>query len=375
MESMESMESITYDIAPGGDIEIVLNKPNEQNIIPRYRLGVDTDYTHFQCPEFKNPPCDGRYAVLSKLYEDPRNYKVLIRVSSSHLKFASRTFRVMLEGPWKEGASSSEPFRQINATGWDALAFVIVLDAIHGRHLDIPDKPTLGLLTRVATVIDYYECHEPLYVYFDRWLNHNPEVGCRMNDILFQKTLLCLYVAWVFSDNVMFNKMARVIFRHSEGLSAIDTSDVPSGGVLERIDKKRQHALQNLFQSLEGVEMALLTEKKCPEGHSSDCLCRTLGGLMRAKFKLVYFNNPLQYPHVQAPYEGYSIASFLDMIENVEKPRSAPSSCAVEGRMRTIIRNVETCFVDFTQEESTEDYGIPFDSIRVENVDSDSGDD
>ncbi|KAI1067993.1 hypothetical protein LB507_004390 [Fusarium sp. FIESC RH6] len=345
------MESITYEIAPGGDIEIVLKKPNEQNIIPHLHLSTDIMNRPLHGPKFENPPYVGRYAFLYKVYQVPRKYKVLIRVSSSHLKFASRTFRVMLEGPWKEGTSSSEPFRQINATGWDALAFVIVLDAIHGRHLEIPDKPTLGLLTRIATVIDYYECHESL--------------------VLRRETLLCLYIAWVFSDSMMFNKMAKAVFRHSEGLSAIDTYDVPAGGVLERIDKKRQHALQNLLQGLEGVQMALLTEKKCPEGHSSDCLCRTLGGLMRAKFRLVYFRNPLQYPHVQTPYEGYSIASFLNMIETVEKPRSSPSSCAVEGRMRTIIRNVETCFVDFTQKESTEDYSIPFDSIRVENVDID----
>ena len=231
---MDSMESITYEIAPGGDIEIVLNKPNEQNIIPRLRLSTDTVDRALHGPKFENPPCKGRYAVFSKLYEDPRNYKVLVRVSSSHLKFASRVFRVMLEGPWKEGASSSEPFRQINTTGWDALAFVVVLDAIHGRHREIPDKPTLGLVTRIATVIDYYECHDALYVYFDRWLNHNPRISVSQH-VLYKKTLLCLYIATVFSDLGMFNKMAEVVFRHSEGLSLIDTSDIPLGGALGEI--------------------------------------------------------------------------------------------------------------------------------------------
>lgn len=228
------MESITYEIAPGGDIELVLNKPNEQNIIPRLRLSTDTLDRALHGPKFENPPCQGRYAVFNELYEDPPKYKVLIRVSSSHLKFASRIFRVMLEGPWKEGTSSSEPFRQINSTGWDTLAFVVVLDAIHGRHRGMPDELTIGLVTRIATVIDYYECHEALYVYFDRWLNHNPLVSPSHN-VLYKKTLLCLYIAWVFSDNSMFNKMARVIFRHSEGLSLIDTFDVPLGGVLGKI--------------------------------------------------------------------------------------------------------------------------------------------
>lgn len=228
------MESITYEIAPGGDIEIVLNKPNEQNIIPGLRLSADTVDRHLHGPKFENPPCDGRYAVLNKLYEDPRNYKVLIRVSSHHLKSASRVFRVMLEGPWKEGASSSKPLRQINTTGWDALAFVVVLDAIHGRHRGIPIKPTLGLLTRIATVIDYYDCHDSIFVYFDIWLNRNPRISVSQH-VLYKKTLLCLYIASVFLDCAMFNKMARVIFRHSEGLSLIDTSDIPLGAALGEI--------------------------------------------------------------------------------------------------------------------------------------------
>lgn len=86
---------------------------------------------------------------------------------------------------------------------------------------------------------------------------------------------------------------------------------------------------------------------------------------MRAKYKLVYNNNPLQFPHVLAPYDGYSIVSFLKMIETIEKPR-ASSACSIEGRMRAVVRNVETCFVDFTHEESTEAYRMP----AVENVDS-----
>jgi hypothetical protein len=85
------MESITYEIAPGGDIELVLNNPNKQNIVPR--LSTDTLDEDPRYPEFVNPLCRGRYAVFEKLYEEtPPNCKVLIRVSSCHLKFASRMF-------------------------------------------------------------------------------------------------------------------------------------------------------------------------------------------------------------------------------------------------------------------------------------------
>ena len=234
------MKSITYKIDPNGDIELVLNKPNEQNIIPRLRLSTAINY-HEGWENFKlrrNPPCHGRYAIFKKLYKNGKpiaaDCKIHIRVSSCHLKFASRVFRVMLEGPWKEETSSSEPFRQIQATGWDALAFAIVLDAIHGRHRGIPEELKTGLVTRIATVIDYYECHDALYVYFEPWKKQD-DMSAVSPHVFYKETLLCMYVAWVFSDESMLKKMANLVFRQSEGLSQIDTSDIPLGGVLGKI--------------------------------------------------------------------------------------------------------------------------------------------
>jgi hypothetical protein len=113
------MKSIYYEVDSGGDTELILKNPNKQNIVP-------------DCPDrtpegdpnalaFANPPCLGRYQVLSELYSDDQNetpeVEVRIRVSSRHLIFASRYFRCMLNGPWREATSSSEPIRQISAEG------------------------------------------------------------------------------------------------------------------------------------------------------------------------------------------------------------------------------------------------------------------
>ncbi|CAG7561256.1 unnamed protein product [Fusarium equiseti] len=265
------MGSVTYEIAPDGDIELVLNKPNEQNIIPRLRL--NTNVADLDDHISVIPTCHGRYAIFNKLYAKwnpaAADSKVHIRVSSHHLKLASRPFRKMLEGPWKE-ASSSEPLRQINATGWDVMAFAIVLDAIHGRHQGIPERLNPALVTRIATVIDYYECHDALHVYFDRWLTSNDSMTIS-TCALHKKTLMCLYVAWVFSDEAAFNHTSRVILRLSEGLSRIDTSDIPLGGLLERIETERRDLLGCIFDKLDAVQMSLLNEKKCPKGHDSIC--------------------------------------------------------------------------------------------------------
>ncbi|KAH7196548.1 uncharacterized protein B0J16DRAFT_408252 [Fusarium flagelliforme] len=346
------MGSVTYEIAPDGDIELVLNKPNEQNIIPRLRLNAKV--VDFDDSRFVTPTCEGRYAVFNKLYAKwnlaAADCKVHFRVSSHHLKLASRPFRKMLEGPWKE-ASSSEPLRQINATGWDVMAFVIVLDAIHGRHQGIPKISNTGLVTRIATVIDYYECHDALYAYFDRWLTNNLSMIV-LPSALYRKTLMCLYVAWVFSDEAKFNSVSQVVLRCSEGLSRIDTSDIPLGGLLERIETERRDLLGCLFDKLDAVQTSLLKEKRCPGGHDSGCVCQTLGRLMRVRHKLASdHHGPPEYP-----YDGYSIDEVLNLISDIEGPYVAGySACNIARRLHAVFDDVRMHMICYNRARRVND--------------------
>lgn len=226
------MKSISYDIDPGGDIELVLKNPNKQNIVPEYtsRPLLVKPVT----PSFPNPPCFGRYRVLSELYLDdenqtPEEVEVRMRVSSRHLILASRVFRAMLEGPWKEGNSSSGPFRQISAEDWDAFALAIVLDSIHARHHGMPTKIQLGLLARIATIVDYYQCREAMHFNYKTWALYGI-VHPWQNDA----TALQLYVSWVFHDYDVFQKAANSALRHGKGMSSLNTHDLPVSGILSR---------------------------------------------------------------------------------------------------------------------------------------------
>ncbi|KAM0424086.1 hypothetical protein ACHAPD_002571 [Fusarium lateritium] len=234
------MLSIPYDIDPGGDIELVLNKPNNQKIVPALYFTqdvTDPDNTEFDDLELNNPPCAGRYSAFKELYPagktivPPVDSEVRMSVSSRHLILASRAFKAMLEGPWSEATSSSQSVRQINASDWDAMAFAIVLDIIHGRHRGIPEDMTLGLVARIATIVDYYGFHEALYVYRKRWLSENAKVKAS-TDKLCDASLLCLYAAWVFSDKDIISSMARLTLLYSEGLAQTNTFDLPIGGIL-----------------------------------------------------------------------------------------------------------------------------------------------
>ncbi|KAL6919029.1 hypothetical protein ACHAPO_004142 [Fusarium lateritium] len=368
------MLSITYEIDPGGDIELVLNKPNNQKIVPVLRFTQDVsdpDNTEsddtillndeelsdeeLNDPSFDNPPCDGRYSVFKELYPADETYvspvdsEVRMRVSSRHLILASQTFKAMLEGPWSEGASSSQSVRQINTSEWDAMAFAIVLDIIHGRHRGIPEDMTLGLVTRIATIVDYYGFHEALYVYRKSWLSENLEVKAP-TDELSDASLLCLYAAWVFSDKVTMSSMARLVLLYSEGLAQINTSDLPIGGILDVIEGQRQYLITESLQLLDALVEQLLEEKGCPVEQDSQCTALTLGVLLRSRHEIPVLSIPPEQPH-----NGYSVNFVLRAIADIEEPKELHSKniksriskritppCSIKGRLAGSIESIQS---------------------------------
>ncbi|KAF5647609.1 uncharacterized protein FTJAE_1665 [Fusarium tjaetaba] len=308
------MKSITYDIDPGGDIELILKKPNEQNIVPE-----NTTQTlggkRFN-PKFPNPPCFGRYQVFSELYPDGENetpdvqVDIHMRVSSRHLILSSRIFRAMLEGPWKEGTPSSGPIRQISAEDWDAVALAIVLDAIHCRHHDIPTKIEIGLLARIATIVDYYQCREAMRFHYEAWAHHEAEHSWHYN-----ANVLPLYVSWVFHDENEFQIVASSVLRRSTGMSGFNTHELPVSGILTKLDDIRQTMMKKALDALDFLQEQLTEEEGCKIGNDASCTALNLGILIREKRLLARCNPPLV-----APYDGHSLGGILDMIACFDLP-------------------------------------------------------
>lgn len=76
----------------------------------------------------KRPPdCSG---IDISATQEPEVLRLL--VSSQHLRLASSMFRKMLNGPWRKGPDNAKAIREIRSSEWDAKAFVIILDIIHG---------------------------------------------------------------------------------------------------------------------------------------------------------------------------------------------------------------------------------------------------
>ncbi|KAL5610525.1 hypothetical protein FOBRF1_006642 [Fusarium oxysporum] len=96
--------------------------------------------------------------------------EIRMLVLGKHLELASSPFKKMLVGPFMEGIVDISGRRWITASGWDPEAFNIVLTIMHGYHRDVPKSLSLEMLTKLAMIVDYYDCHESLELYADIWL-------------------------------------------------------------------------------------------------------------------------------------------------------------------------------------------------------------
>ncbi|KAF4956615.1 hypothetical protein FGADI_3767 [Fusarium gaditjirri] len=336
------MKSVSYVIDPDGDLELVLNEPNTQNIIPERLFGRYGDAaSDSSTTDFNNSVLQGRYTVfdnfdtptfiddygdLDFLEETPD--VVRMRVSSKHLTFASKTFSAMLRGPWSEASSSSSRGspRQVATSDWDAKALAIVLDAIHGRFRQIPKNINLVLLARIATIVDYYQCYECIECISSLWLSQQ-SVTQENSDLYTKTSLLRLYVAWVFESDVLFTAVARKVLRYSKGLAEFDLKDLPVGGIFDVLNDKRTELIGRVLEGLDILQETLRTENECPGLGLSDCSSTLLGTLMRERFRWEDKGAPLE-----PPYDGYSVVTMRALVDRFPHPKPLQPNYDNSGR-------------------------------------------
>ncbi|KAF5971422.1 hypothetical protein FBULB1_9226 [Fusarium bulbicola] len=310
------MKSISYDIDPCGDIELVLKKPNQQNMMPEDPTRTVHGKNINQ--KFCNSPCPGQYQVFSELYPKGKNetpdvdvdVEVHMRVSSRHLILASPMFRAMLEGPWKEGNSSSGTIRRVSAEDSDAVALAIVLDGIHGRHHGIPTRIQLGLLARISSIVDYYQCREAMRFHYEAWAYSGPGYPAPYNT-----TVLLLYVSWVFHDEKRFENQAYSVVCRGKGMSGFNTHELPVSGILTKLDEIRQAMIKKALEALDFLQEQLTEEEGCKKLGDPDCTAINLGTLIREKRQLARSNPPLV-----APYDGHCLDGILSRIQGFRIP-------------------------------------------------------
>ncbi|KAH7269269.1 uncharacterized protein BKA55DRAFT_531926 [Fusarium redolens] len=317
------MAVFTHDIVPDGDLYIVLEDANTLRTIP----SVSLRYLNINLPEYKLDPSVVNLPETSSGLELPKVQKkdleYRFRVSSHHLTLASPMFKKMLDGSWKESAptgttptettpmdktptiveASSETLdsvtslspvaastseapqvsavREISTTGWDVHAFITVLRIIHGCNRQVPQAVSLSFFIDVAVIVDYYECADAVAIAANLW--KQTFLGPTKLPIGGKMSIMWLWITWVFSWPSDFTSAAYREVRNSEGLDHVDTHDLPVAMLLEKLEKKRQWALE-LFCAKLVTLRAELREGRV--GCSHKCRCILLGAIDAAEYDM-----------------------------------------------------------------------------------------
>ncbi|KAF5976505.1 hypothetical protein FCOIX_7081 [Fusarium coicis] len=229
-------------------------------------------------------------------------------VSRKHLELASSVFKNMLTGSFPEGKADPSGFRLIKTSDWDPEALKIILTIMHGYNRDVPRSLSLEMLVKVAMIIDYYDCLESVEPYTDIWLEGlRPELP----KVYGRDCILFLFISWVFSEPIMFEKMTELALRHSQKLVEAEDFPLPAE-ILERIDIARQSALAETFSALYELLDRLQEEQEC----SFECSSMLLGVLTKELSK-----HGILHPRSTPPFDGFSIEGFKEIIADLKKPQ------------------------------------------------------
>jgi hypothetical protein len=141
--------------------------------------------------------------------------QIRVRVSSKHLKLASRVFKYMLQVGFREGHSlKSKESTELPFPEDDAPAMLILLNLIHGKLREVPRTIDLPMLTEIAVLVDKYELLEITDIIIDSWLQSLKATIPRSFD---GSLLPWLCISWVFEKPEIFKQVTKSALLESEG--------------------------------------------------------------------------------------------------------------------------------------------------------------
>ncbi|KAH0421643.1 dynamin GTPase [Colletotrichum camelliae] len=130
-------------------------------------------------------------------------------VSSRSLSLASKVFEIQLNGGWKEATIDARDSRHhLEVAGWNADAFLILMNIFHARTKTIPEDISLEMLTRIAVLVDYYGCHEAVEPFAAVWIKAlaRPVLLRGHRDLV-----LWLLISLIFRQEELFASTTRTI--------------------------------------------------------------------------------------------------------------------------------------------------------------------
>lgn len=104
----------------------------------------------------------------------------------------------------------------------DPEIMLIVMNVIHGRTRKVPRHIDFDMLTRMAILVDYLECHESIEPFSDMWINNLISTMT----VTYSKALIqWLCISLVFRKDIEFKALTCTAIRQANG--PIDTLGLP----------------------------------------------------------------------------------------------------------------------------------------------------
>jgi hypothetical protein len=155
--------------------------------------------------------------------EEPEEESIHYHVSSRHLMLSSPIFKRMLtqNGFAESVRNELDGLFHIPALYWDAEAFLIVLQIVHGRNKQVPREVTLEMLAKIAVLEDYYYFGEALDVFTEVWIQKL--VMSPIPTVYDRDLVLWIWIAWVFDIEEQFKEATfTAIMQSTESLRTLD---------------------------------------------------------------------------------------------------------------------------------------------------------
>ncbi|KAK7972426.1 hypothetical protein PG988_006560 [Apiospora saccharicola] len=217
----------------------------------------------------------------------------------------------MLQGPWEESKTCT-----LEAFDWDADAMLILMNIIHGRTRRVSRSISLEMLAKIASLVDYYDCHEIVELYADCWisnLKHNlPKEYSR-------DLVLWLSISCVFSQGSLFQTLTKVVMEEAR----------------DALDQRRQKSLDGIISGLHDLLSYFDSRTSC----SFECSSILLGALTRQMQRRGFLD-----PKPTRPYLGYSVAETTKALCSFKSPEWASRRGRFSDKHRCSLDN----FMDAT---------------------------
>lgn len=233
---MMASETKLYQVDPDGDLVLILHNPNKPFAV--WDEGLEPPSALVE-PQAQEDTLQGRsrsdsLASMHSSVDQPGEVtqppsQIRYQLSSKHLMLASKVFKTMLTGNWKEANVKSDGKMHIDTSDWDQEALLVLMNIIHGRNRsEIPRQVEPVFLAKIAVLVDFYQCHEVIEVWFKEiWL---PKLTGWVSDSYGRDLMLGLAISWVFKENSAFHTLTRIAILKTRG--PIQTMDLPIPSVL-----------------------------------------------------------------------------------------------------------------------------------------------